>query len=257
MVDVSKGRAKDFLLDGQWQTVPEARTLVMGPGMMMFIFLIIRMMGHLEEFAIRTQCVANEVFGPCCQVDGLVSGFPCTSASALNMCAKGFRDTSSATGCGFKSVTGFIKKFKPAWAILENVKTLCHSRKVDGGKKPIDFIMASMAKLGYLTAYEVVNSMTFGLPQSRTRCWMLFIRLDALKDSMGDPRQSLLSTFRKFQMQYCCLTKVLVGGPEDPPKMCHSSNAAKTKWHKKFQEAKDELGAATWFSEVMVKILFF
>jgi hypothetical protein len=38
MVDVSKGRAKDFLLDGQWQTVPEARTLVMGPGMMMFIF---------------------------------------------------------------------------------------------------------------------------------------------------------------------------------------------------------------------------
>ena len=30
MVDVAKGRAKDHLLDGQWQTVPEARTLVMG-----------------------------------------------------------------------------------------------------------------------------------------------------------------------------------------------------------------------------------
>lgn len=39
MVDVAKGRAKDFLLDGQWQAVPEARTLVMGPGMMMFIFV--------------------------------------------------------------------------------------------------------------------------------------------------------------------------------------------------------------------------
>ena len=107
------------------------------------------------------------MFGPCCQVDGLVSGFPCTSASALNMCAQGFKDTSSATGGGFKAVKGYIKKFQPQFAVLENVKTLCHSRKVDGGMKPIDFIMAEMTKLGYVTAYDVVNTMTFGLPQSR------------------------------------------------------------------------------------------
>ena len=41
---------------------------------------------------------------PVCQVDGLVSGFPCTSASCLNMSAQGFQDHSSATGGGFHNV---------------------------------------------------------------------------------------------------------------------------------------------------------
>ncbi|CAL1146689.1 unnamed protein product [Cladocopium goreaui] len=144
------------------------------------------------------------------QVDGVISGFPCISVSPLNMYDLEFRDTTQATGCGWQSVRQFIRKFRPQWAILENVKSLAHCRKADNYHKPVDHICSVMRKLGYIPAYDVVNTLNFGLPQSRARCWMMFIRADCQHD-----QADLLGSFRSFMLQPCGLGKVLVGG-HDP-----------------------------------------
>eukprot|EP00435_Cladocopium_sp_Y103_P025798 s4234_g6.t1 len=143
------------------------------------------------------------------KVDGVISGFPCISVSPLNMYDLEFRDTTQATGCGWDSVKKFVRKFRPQWAILENVKSLAHSRKADNYKKPVDHICQVMQKIGYIPAYDVVNTLNFGLPQSRARCWMMFIRADCQVD-----QADLLGSFRSFMLQPCGLGKVLVGGHE-------------------------------------------
>ncbi|CAK9069495.1 Uncharacterized protein SCF082_LOCUS34789, partial [Durusdinium trenchii] len=122
MKDVAQGLARDCKTDG-WVEVPKA-------------------------------------WGVKCErrVDGLVSGFPCISVSPLNMDPKGFKDTSSATGCGFKSVTDYVQRSRPQWIAMENVKTLVHARAVDGYKKPIYYILETMKKLGYFSAFDAAMS---------------------------------------------------------------------------------------------------
>ena len=152
-----------------------------------------------------------------------------------------FRDTTQATGCGWHSVRQYIRKFRPQWAILENVKSLAHSRKADSYHKPVDQICDVMRKLGYIPEYDVVNTLNFGLPQSRARCWMMFIRADCQHD-----QADLLGSFRSFMMQPCGLGKVLVGGHDPVGKtgvLRHSSTKA-GKWHKKLEEARKRLGSA-------------
>ncbi|CAK9089702.1 Modification methylase BanI (M.BanI) (Cytosine-specific methyltransferase BanI) [Durusdinium trenchii] len=205
MVEVSKGRAKDFKLGGQYTTVPE--------------------------------------------VDGVVSGFPCVSVSALNMCAKSFKDTSGATGCGWKSVRDFMKRNRPGFAVLENVKTLTHTRAIDDYTKPVDMIMKFMAGLGYECMYEVVNSTSYGLPQSRTRCWMIFIRLDSFQALAPRSPDSLLSTFQSFRLQPCALQKLLLDGNDLEDKSSHRTTQHKAKglkWHEKFETACGHLGKVSW-----------
>ena len=187
---------------------------------------------------------------PVCQVDGLVSGFPCTSASCLNMSAQGFQDHSSATGGGFHNVNKYVRRKRPQFCVLENVAALTFSRKVDKGAKPINLIVAEMEKLGYVCTHDLVNTMWYGLPQSRTKLWMMFLRRDAIKNRMSDPCQSLLSTFRNFRLHYCGLSKVLMGGCDDGQKIPQGASSSRLKWHEKFRAAKEKLGAVLWPSKL-------
>ena len=182
-------------------------------------------------------------------MDGVVSGFPCVSVSALNMCAKSFKDTSGATGCGWKSVRDFMKRNRPGFAVLENVKTLTHTRAIDDYTKPVDMIMKFMAGLGYECMYEVVNSTSYGLPQSRTRCWMIFIRLDSFQALAPRSPDSLLSTFQSFRLQPCALQKLLLDGNDLEDKSSHRTTQHKAKglkWHEKFETACGHLGKVSW-----------
>ena len=140
----------------------------------------------------------------------------------------------------------YVKRKRPQFCVLENVAALTFSRKVDQGAKPIDFIVAEMEKLGYVCTHDLVNTMWYGLPQSRTRLWMMFLRRDAVKHSMGDPCQSMLSTFRNFRIHYCDLGKVLMGGCEDGQKTPQGPSSSRLKWHEKFRAAKEKLGAVLW-----------
>lgn len=161
---------------------------------------------------------------------------------------KGFKDTSSATGCGFKSVTDYVQRSRPQWIAMENVKTLVHARAVDGYKKPIYYILETMKKLGYFSAFDVPNTYSYGLPQSRTRVWMMFIRNDCLAPALTTG--SILQMFRSFQLKACSLERIFLDDCEVPRgesrQAAMSSKDRELKWPEKFEEAKEKLGAVAW-----------
>lgn len=177
----------------------------------------------------------------------MVAGFPCVSVSALNVDPKSFTDQKSATGAGFASIKNYIKNKRPQWCNLENVKTLLHSRKVDSGKRPIDIINSAMKSLGYRSMHDLANTATFGIPQSRSRVWMIFIRLDVLQ-RMTDPG-SILTMFRSFQLKPCSLKQVLLEKASEELDSTQVIKARRTKvdlkWPEKFEAVRSELGAVS------------
>ena len=118
------------------------------------------------------------------EVDVFVAGYPCVSLSTLNNNRQGFEDAESKTGSGYFAAMGFIRQFKPPLVAFENVRTMLQSRQQDGGRRPIDIQNDRMMTYGYDAFYMLCNSCEFGLPQSRNRVWMLYIRKDQLKDTM-------------------------------------------------------------------------
>ena len=50
-------------------------------------------------------------------------------------------------------------------------------RKQDDCQKPVEILASKMEALGYVADWSVVNALDFGLPQSRARCWMVFLKV--------------------------------------------------------------------------------
>ena len=121
-------------------------------------------------------------------------GFPCTSVSSQNMDPKAFTDTSSATGGGFKALMDYVDyNDELEWVITENVRTLTQNRQKFGGECPIDIQNRAMAERGFLPAHALVCSSKFGVPQSRSRCWGLYIKAGCLKAFAPDPCKLFVS----------------------------------------------------------------
>lgn len=79
---------------------------------------------------------------------------------------------------------GVIERQRPPLVGLENVRRMLDKRKQDGGARPIDIQNKRMTSYGYACCYILANSCEFGLPQSRNRVWMLYIRKDKLKTNV-------------------------------------------------------------------------
>lgn len=62
------------------------------------------------------------------------------------------------------------------WIVTENVRNMCHKRKQFGGEIPIEIQNEALKERGFMPAYALVNTTEFGLPQSRTRCYGLYIK---------------------------------------------------------------------------------
>ena len=68
------------------------------------------------------------------------------------------------------------------WALLENVRGMLQTRRQFKGEKPMEIQTKLMAKLGFTSCFSVlVNSADFGLSQSRTRAWVLYVRTPYLE----------------------------------------------------------------------------
>ncbi len=67
------------------------------------------------------------------QVDLLVAGFPCVSISPLTTTPGSVADDQCASGSGFSSVEGYVKKHRPSMVCLENVKAIFNQRSVENG----------------------------------------------------------------------------------------------------------------------------
>lgn len=98
------------------------------------------------------------------EFDLLVGGFPCQSWSIAGL-RKGFDDE---RGQLIYNVFDILRKHKPKYLCLENVKGLLSKDKGDA----FEAIMEYLSELGYELDFEVVNSKHFGLAQNRERVFI-------------------------------------------------------------------------------------
>ena len=113
-----------------------------------------------------------------CKVHGLHGGFPCCSISAQNNHQKSFLDKSSKSGSGYHSMLGVAKRSpRLLYILLENVKGMQQRRKKFNSEIPMEIQQKALKRLGFHCVFScLVNSSQYGLAQSRTRSWSLFVR---------------------------------------------------------------------------------
>ncbi|MCH9030827.1 MAG: DNA (cytosine-5-)-methyltransferase [candidate division Zixibacteria bacterium] len=93
--------------------------------------------------------------------DLLCAGFPCQPFSVFGK-MRGFEDT---RGTLFFEIARALKKKKPRFFILENVKQLVSHR----GGETLAIILETLCGLGYNYHKRVLDARNFGLPQKRER----------------------------------------------------------------------------------------
>ena len=98
--------------------------------------------------------------------DVLLAGFPCQPFSMMGE-QKGFEDK---RGTLFFSIETLLKKHNTKIIVLENVKNL---ERHDGGKTFSRMKKILEEDLGYVLYYNVLNSVDYGVPQTRRRLFMV------------------------------------------------------------------------------------
>jgi DNA (cytosine-5)-methyltransferase 1 len=100
--------------------------------------------------------------------DLLTAGFPCQPFSSAGK-KRGIKDP---RGTLFQLVVEVIRQHRPKFFVLENVKRLLHMEK----GSHFATILSSLAQLGYLMEWRLLNAVHFGLPQNRQRVFIVGIR---------------------------------------------------------------------------------
>lgn len=99
------------------------------------------------------------------EFDLLTAGFPCQTFSIAGK-RTGFRDS---RGTLFAEIARILKEKHPRHFLLENVKGLLSH---DNGYT-FKAIVSTLANLGYITEWQVLNSKNFGVPQNRERVFII------------------------------------------------------------------------------------
>jgi len=103
--------------------------------------------------------------------DILFAGFPCQPFSYAGQ-LQGFED--KTRGTLFFDIMRILKQKKPAMFLLENVKGLKSHRKGE----TMEIILEQLSKLGYHLHWEILNSLDYGVPQSRERWYCVGFNKD-------------------------------------------------------------------------------
>jgi len=107
----------------------------------------------------------------------LVVGFSCKDLSSLSNLKVGFnRKRSTSSGSTFFSASECVRRWKSCeLVVLENVHGLLRKRHFEK-QRPVDIIDETFRRLGFLGSHRLLNTMDFGFPQRRQRCWMVYFR---------------------------------------------------------------------------------
>lgn len=103
--------------------------------------------------------------------DVLFAGFPCQPFSYAGQ-LQGFED--EIRGTLFFDIIRIMKEKQPQMFLLENVKGL---KSHDNGKT-LETIVEHLKQLGYYVHWTVLNSLHFGVPQSRERWYCVGFKKD-------------------------------------------------------------------------------
>jgi DNA (cytosine-5)-methyltransferase 1 len=102
--------------------------------------------------------------------DMLLAGFPCQPFSQAGF-KKGFKDT---RGTLFFDIARIIEYHKPSVVFLENVRNLAGHDKGN----TLKVILKTIENLGYKVSYKILNAKDFGVPQNRSRIYIIAFKDD-------------------------------------------------------------------------------
>jgi DNA (cytosine-5)-methyltransferase 1 len=107
--------------------------------------------------------------------DVMVGGFPCQTFSVIGQ-RKGMKDE---RGEIIFHLINIMKKKNVKFFLLENVKGLVNHDK----GRSLKIILEVLDEAGYYTEWKVLNSIFYGVPQSRERIYFVGIRKDLLQNN--------------------------------------------------------------------------
>lgn len=118
--------------------------------------------------------------------DVWTAGFPCQDVSLARMGQRaGLKGARSGL---FHEFARLVGEGRPRVVLLENVHGLLHSHK----GRDFETVVRTLAELGYSVGWRVLNSKNFGVPQSRTRVYVVGCYRDR-----GGPAQILFEAERR------------------------------------------------------------
>lgn len=100
--------------------------------------------------------------------DILMGGFPCQPFSLAGQ----MLGTADTRGTLFHEILRIVEHHRPRFVLLENV---AHFEHHDDGRT-LQTILGALQQLGYHVKYKVLNSVHFGVPQSRRRIYIVAFR---------------------------------------------------------------------------------
>ena len=116
-------------------------------------------------------------------VDIVTAGFPCQPFSISGK-KKGFLDE---RGKLFFNICEFVLHSKPKVIILENVKHLIYHNK----KRTLSNMLDHLESMGYKHSFKVLNSVDFGVPQSRERLIIIASQKKRFHFNIGGKNKNL------------------------------------------------------------------
>ncbi len=111
--------------------------------------------------------------------DILLAGFPCQSFSIVGK-RKGLKDERAEV---VYSLAKIMQNKKPKAFLLENVKGLINIHQ----GAVLEEVISIFSDSGYKVFYKVLNSLDYGIPQSRERVYFVGIRNDLYKKDFKFP----------------------------------------------------------------------
>lgn len=96
----------------------------------------------------------------------LFGGPPCQGFSTSNQRT---RNAKNENNWLFREFLRAVEEIEPAWVIFENVKGITETENADF----LDRVISGLEGLGYSTAFKVLNAKDFGVPQSRSRLFIV------------------------------------------------------------------------------------
>lgn len=123
--------------------------------------------------------------------DLLISGFPCQTFSIVGK-REGLENANKGQIIFYLSK--ILKVKQPKYFILENVKGLINHNKGQTLKTIVDLLESC----NYNVSYKLLNSLNFGLPQSRERVYFVGIRKDLEYRFYFNMQNSKISNLKNF-----------------------------------------------------------
>lgn len=175
------------------------------------------------------------------EVDILALGLPCVDLSSLNPTpAQIFGSNGGQTASGFAALKRYVRKNRPRVVLLENSDRMYARVKQNNYKPAVDNLVQFANGQGYTVAHGIQNACDYGLPQNRSRCYMIWILAQECQAS----DISIMNVMNGFKCLPLPLEKVACDMPSQFRKGCNRDSEGRCgeKWRESFETESSKLG---------------